>query len=134
MTKLSDIAINVEPPAQPSQVLAILSELQTKLKALVDQGTTDSIDLRSLPLFPGDYEILKETLGYGEIHVDIEAMGPSEVYETSIPGIWWVSHYNSQDENVADYIEVTALPELLKTSQEDIEQAERQLQQLIDSY
>lgn len=134
MSRLEDIAITVELPDSPSQVLAILNELQTKLNALVDQGITDTIDLRSLPLFPGDDEILKETLGYGEINVSIDAMGLSEIYETSIAGIWWVSHFNVQDENVGEYIEVTALPELLKTSQQEIEQAEQRLQELIDHY
>jgi len=134
MSKLEDISVSVEPPASPSQVLAILNELHFKLKALIEQDQNDSIDLRTLPLFPGDYELLKETLGYGEVHVTIEAMGPTEIYETAIPGIWWVTHYNSQDENVAEYIEITPLPELIKTSQQDIKQAEQQLQQLIDNY
>jgi len=134
MSKLEDINVTVESPASPSQVLAILNELQFKLKALIEQDHNDSIDLRTLPLFPGDYELLKETLGYGEIHVTIEAMGPTEIYETAILGIWWVTHYNSQDENVAEYIEITALPELIKTSEQDIKQAEQQLKQLIDNY
>lgn len=134
MNKLEDISIRVEPPASPSQVLAILNELQFKLKVLNEQGDTDAIDLRTLPLFPGDYEQLKKTLGKGEIDVSIDAMGPSSIYETAFPGIWWVTHYNSENENVAEYIEITTLPVLLKTSHEEIEQAEQQLQQLIDNY
>jgi hydrogenase-1 operon protein HyaF len=134
MSKLEDISVTVEPPGSPGQVLAILNELQFKLKTLIEQGNNDSIDLRTLPLFPGDYELLKETLGYGEIHVSIEAMGPTEIYETAIPGIWWVTHYNSQDENVAEYIEITELPELIKTDPVEIQQAGARLQQLIDNY
>ena len=133
MSKLEDIQIHVNPPASPSQLLAILSELQTKLKALIDQGDTDSIDLRTLPMFPGDYEQLKETLGYGEINVSIDAMGPTEIYETAVPGIWWITHYNSNDENIAEYIEITALPEMLKTDPQEIEQGRSKLQQLIDN-
>jgi hydrogenase-1 operon protein HyaF len=134
MSKLEDITVSVEPPSSPSQVLAILNELQFKLKVLNEQGCSDSIDLRTLPLFPGDYEQLKQTLGHGEIHVSIDAMGPTEIYETAIAGIWWVTHYNSQEENVAEYIEITTLPELLRTSHEDIKQAEQHLQQLIANY
>lgn len=134
MNKLENISIQVEAVnSSPSQVRAILSELQTKLKALIDHGSTDTIDLRSLPMFPGDYDILKETLGKGEVQVSLDAMGPSEIYETRIPGIWWNSHFNSENENVAEYIEVTPLPELLKTNVFDIEQGEQQLQQLIDN-
>ena len=133
MNTLDDISIRVEPAGSPSQVMAILSELLTKLQALSEQGINDSIDLRSLPMFPGDYEQLKETLGYGEIHVTIDAMGPTEIYETAIPGIWWVSHSNSEDENIAEFIEITALPAILKTDEQDLRQAGQQLQQLIDS-
>ena len=137
MNKLENITVRVEPAvavnSSPSQVLAILSELQTKLKALIEQGTRDTIDLRSLPMFPGDYDILKQTLGTGEVNVKLEAMGPSEIYETAIPGIWWNTHYNNQDENVAEYIEVTTLPELLKSNPLDIAQGNQQLQQLIDN-
>lgn len=134
MSKLDEISVSIEPAGSPSQVMAILSELLTKLNALSEQGTNDFIDLRSLPMFPGDYEQLKETLGYGEIHVSIDAMGPTEIYETAIPGIWWVSHSNSEDENIAEFIEITALPAILKTDEQEIHQAGQKLQQLIDSY
>lgn len=135
MSKLEEIGVSVETvDSSPSQLLAILSELLSKLTVLNREGSTDSIDLRTLPMFPGDYEQLKETLGYGEINVSINAMGPTEIYETAIPGIWWITHYNSEDENIAEYIEITALPELLKTDPQEIQQAEPQLQQLIDNY
>lgn len=135
MSKLEEIGVSVETvDSSPGQLLAILSELLSKLTVLNREGSTDSIDLRTLPMFPGDYEQLKETLGYGEINVSINAMGPTEIYETAIPGIWWITHYNSEDENIAEYIEITALPELLKTDPQEIQQAEPQLQQLIDNY
>lgn len=133
MSKLEDIGVSVESgDPSPSQVGAILHELQTKLKALNNQGQSDSVDLRTLPLFPGDYELLKETLGYGEIHISIDAMGPSEIYETAIPGLWWLTHYNSEDEIIAEYIEITSLPEMVKTDPQEFAAAEQQLQQLID--
>ncbi|MDY6980701.1 MAG: hydrogenase expression/formation C-terminal domain-containing protein [Pseudomonadota bacterium] len=132
MSKLDEISVSVEPGGSPSQVMAILNELLAKLTALSEQGINDSIDLRSLPMFPGDYEQLKETLGYGEIHVSIDAMGPTEIYETAIPGLWWVSHFNSADENIAEFIEITALPAILKTDEQDLREAGQQLQQLID--
>lgn len=132
MSKLDEISVSVEPAGSPSQVRAILTELQTKLESLAKQGITDSLDLRSLPMFPGDYELLKETLGYGEIHVSIDAMGPTEIYETAFPGIWWISHFNSVDENIAEFIEITTLPAILKTAEEDLQQANQQLLELIE--
>ncbi|MDR9435794.1 MAG: hydrogenase expression/formation C-terminal domain-containing protein [Thiohalophilus sp.] len=133
MSKLDEISVSIEPPASPSQVRAILTELQTKLDSLAKQGITDSVDLRSLPMFPGDYELLKETLGYGEIHISIDAMGPTEIYETAFPGIWWITHSNSDDENIAEFIEITTLPAILKTADGDLQHASQQLLQLIDN-
>lgn len=132
MSKLDEISVSVEAAGSPSQVRAILTELQTKLDSLVKQSLTDSIDLRSLPMFPGDYEMLKETLGYGEIHVSIDAMGPTEIYETAIPGIWWISHFNSDNENIAEFIEITTLPAILKTANEELQHASQQLLELIE--
>lgn len=133
MSKLDEISVSIEPPASPSQVRAILTELQTKLDSLAKQGITDSVDLRSLPMFPGDYELLKETLGYGEIHISIDAMGPTEIYETAFSGIWWITHSNSDDENIAEFIEITTLPAILKTADGDLQHASQQLLQLIDN-
>lgn len=130
--KQLDFPVQIKP-ASPSQVPAILSELQFKLKRLLDEGVSDCIDLHSLPLFPGDYETLKNLLGRGEIHVSMNAMGPSEIYETSVSGIWWLSHSNSLEENVAEYIEITPIPEILKTEQLDIERGEQKLRQILKS-
>ncbi|TDY00065.1 hydrogenase expression/formation C-terminal domain-containing protein [Thiohalophilus thiocyanatoxydans] len=134
MSKLEEIHVRIEPFSPASQVPAILTELQTKLDALCKQGVSDSIDLRSLPMFPGDYEQLKAALGYGEIQVRIDAMGPTEIYETALPGIWWIRHQNSENENIAEFIEITALPAILKTANDDIQQSGQQLQRLIDSH
>jgi hydrogenase-1 operon protein HyaF len=134
MSKLEDIGVTVETfDSSSGQIGAILCELQTRLNTLITRGRGDSIDLRSLPLFPGDYEQLKETLGYGEIHINLDAMGPSEIYETAIAGIWWLTHYNTEDEVVAEYIEIATLPELVKTDPGELPAAEQQLQRLIDN-
>lgn len=133
MSKLDEISVSIEPPASPSQVRAILTELQTKLDSLAKESISDSVDLRSLPMFPGDYELLKETLGYGEVHVSIDAMGPTEIYETAFSGIWWISHFNSEDENIAEFIEITTLPAILKTADGDLQHASQQLLDLIEN-
>ncbi len=132
MNKLENIEVSVEQRDVPSQVPAILSELHFKLTQLIETGSTDSIDLRTLPLFPGDYQQLKKCLGEGEVHVSLDAMGPSEIYETRFPGIWWISHFNQHDENVAEYLEITLLPALLESSLQDVQQGAQQLLQLID--
>jgi hydrogenase-1 operon protein HyaF len=97
----------------------VLHEIQSLLCNLVTSGKSASIDLRSLPLLPGDYERLKEVLGQGEVSATIDAMGPTQVRETAVHGVWWVTHYNSDETIIAEFIEVTTMPEMLRTHPAD---------------
>jgi hydrogenase-1 operon protein HyaF len=128
MSGLSEIPVEVinskAADAEPSaQVMAILQELETMLKQLVDTGEHNSVDIRSLPMLPGDYEQLQTILGQGEVQATIDSLGPSRVMETQVPGIWWISHRNAHDEVLAEFIEVTSLPEILKLQPGDLDEA-----------
>lgn len=78
------------------------------------------IDLRSLPLAPGEEEEIEALLGIGEVRADITALGPTTVQETRVSGVWIVTHRNADDEVVAKFIEVTRIPPLLLAHDEDI--------------
>lgn len=119
---LSSIPIKIEDTEQYSigSLRAILSEIATHLEKLAQDGTTGSIDLNSLPFAPGEYDQLRLLLGEGEVKAHIEALGPSDFVETRYPGVWWVTHYNVEGDIVADSIEITTIPELLKSQPEDI--------------
>ena len=97
----------------------ILHEIQSLLNDLVTSGKSASIDLRSLPLLPGDYEKLKEVLGQGEVSATLETLGATHVRETAIHGVWWVTHYSSDETIIAEFIEVTDIPEILRTHPAD---------------
>jgi hydrogenase-1 operon protein HyaF len=122
MSGLSDIAVRVEQGggAPSAQVLAIANEIVRHLQVLRDSGAGASIDLRSLPLGPGDYQALKALLGEGEVSARIEALGPSEIRETAIPGVWWLVHRNASDEVMADLIEISPCPAILRTQDEEL--------------
>jgi hydrogenase-1 operon protein HyaF len=128
MSSLGDIPVqvintaNVDDNPSPA-LLALLQELQGMLEQLVHQGKHSSIDIRSLPMMPGDYEHLQQVLGEGEIFATIDSLGPSQVRETAIPGIWWVTHKNADDDVLTEFIEVTVLPDILKTQAEDLHDA-----------
>jgi len=62
-------------------------------------------------------------LGEGEVTATINALGPTKISETEIPGIWWVTHSNTDEMVLTESIEVTALPEILKTQRQDLQQA-----------
>lgn len=124
MTGLQDIGVKVVPASEASGALtiparAILHELAALLERLVDSGESGSIDLRSLPLGPGDHERLEAFLGQGEVSAVVEALGSTRVRETAVRGVWWVTHCNVDEEVVAELLEVTRCPAILETQPED---------------
>jgi hydrogenase-1 operon protein HyaF len=134
MSSLDEIKVTLASPQSSGQVLAVLHELQQLLRRFTEQGTGGTIDLLSLPFFPGDYQSLKTLLGIGELTIHLNALGPSEIYETAIAGIWWITHRNEAEETIADYIEVTSLPELLKTEASQMHQSAGKLEELIEGF
>lgn len=130
MSKLEQIPVQVVQ-GTTSQVAAILNEIDALLIKLIEQDESSAIDLRSLPLFPGDYEKLKAVLGEGEISVSLDTLGPSEIIETIIPGVWWCTHYNEADEKIAEFIEITRVPSLLQTDLDELQHSRDKLAGLI---
>jgi HupH hydrogenase expression protein, C-terminal conserved region len=104
-------------------VLPLLNEIRHALKQLVETGETSTIDLRGIPMAQGEEDYLMEQLGEGEVSAVISAMGPSEVLETRFPGVWLVTHYNADDEIVGRFIEITSMPVILKSQQDDMSDA-----------
>lgn len=102
------------------QVLALLQEIQDMLVALCEYGEPNSIDVRSLPLAPGDYDFLRAFFDEGEVSASINTLGMSEIKETRYSGVWWIKHYNTEEQIVAELIEVTPLPDILKTQVPDL--------------
>lgn len=107
----NELTLNVEP---------ILHEIRHALKKLVDRGENSIIDLRSIPLAPGEEETIIRTLGKGEVDAKLNALGPSEIYESRFAGVWIVTHFNENDSIVSRFIEVTVFPDVLKSQHEDV--------------
>lgn len=101
----------------------ILFEVLHALEALLESGEPSIIDLRSIPLAPGEEETILETLGQGEVHARLNALGPSEIIETRYAGVWLITHYNDEEAIVSRFIEITKLPDILKSQDEDMSNA-----------
>ena len=110
-------------------VQPILHEIRHALEALVDSGECSIIDLRSIPLAPGEEEVIIETLGQGEVHAKLDVLGLSEIYETLYAGVWLITHYNENNAIIGRFIEITELPEILKSQHEDMTNALLELEQ-----
>jgi hydrogenase-1 operon protein HyaF len=91
------------------------------LDILARTGEGAVVDLRALPrIGPLGYGFLKDWLSIGEVHAVISGLRQSEIRETAFAGVWWVTHRNEKDEIVTELLEVTEIPSLLKSQQEDI--------------
>ena len=106
-----DLTFNVKP---------LLNEVKHALDNLIETGHTTIIDLRSIPLAPGEEDKILNTLGQGEVKAQLDALGLSEVNETQFAGVWVVTHFNDEDEIISRFIEVTTMPEILCSQTEDI--------------
>jgi len=126
VTSADRIAVKVE--ATTGNVEPLLHEIRHALKRVAAGQDGTTIDLRSLPLAPGEEERIENVLGEGEVRAELDALGPTVVQETSYPGVWLVTHRNSEQEVVARFVEVTRMPELLNAQQEDIELAVSRLE------
>ncbi len=119
MSSLDTIPVSTE--VATGNVEPLLHEIRHALRRLAtgDDGTT--IDLKRLPLAPGEEERIEEALGNGEVRAEVDALGPTIIQETSYPGVWLITHKNADDVVVARFIEVTYIPELLRAQQADID-------------
>lgn len=100
--------------------LPILHEVRHALVRLVATGETTQIDLNAIPFGPGDQEHLTALLGAGEVKATIDALGPTHVQETEIPGVWLVDYHNSEGERLALHIEIAPIPGILTAQPEDL--------------
>jgi hydrogenase-1 operon protein HyaF len=101
-------------------VIPLLHEVRHALQQLLDSGQEMVIDLRSIPMGPGEEDQIAEQLGQGEVQVRLSALGPSEIVETRYPGVWLVTHHNNDGDIIGKFIEVCAIPRLVTAQHEDI--------------
>ena len=106
-----DLTWNVKP---------LLNEVKHALNNLIKNSESTIIDLRSIPLAPGEEEKILNTLGCGEVHAQLNALGPSEIIETQYAGVWIVTHHNDEDEIISRFIEITTMPDILCSQKEDV--------------
>ncbi|MEE9492004.1 MAG: hydrogenase expression/formation C-terminal domain-containing protein [Gammaproteobacteria bacterium] len=107
----NELTWNVQP---------LLHEIRHALRNLLDSGECSVIDLRSIPLAPGEEDKILSTLGRGEVQAQLDALGPSEIIETQYAGVWIVTHYNDENNIISRFIEITTIPDILRSQIEDV--------------
>ncbi len=107
--------------ARTGNVEPLLHQIRHALADLLSHERESCIDLRSLPLTPGEERELLEILGQGEVSASLDTLGHSLIRETRFPGVWLCIHKNQADETTAKLIEITRIPYILKAQPEDMQ-------------
>jgi hypothetical protein len=140
MSKITEIPVHIElsnesfPSESASMLIPILHELVAMHKTLLSSGQSNILDLRHEPLDVEEITALKELLGQGEINANLTALGSTNISETSVSGVWWITHFNQEGNILSEAIEITTCPEMLKTFPEDLEPALVKLQDKLFQY
>ena len=113
-------------------VMPLLHQIKHALNKLLESNVSEIIDLRSIPLAPGEEEKLLNILGNGEVKVQLDALGPSEIIETKFNGVWLITHFNDDNEIMSRHIEITRMPEILFSQNIDINTSYEELVELLE--
>jgi hydrogenase-1 operon protein HyaF len=116
--------------ADDALVDALLMEVAELLQNFVAHQRAGSIDLLGLPLSPGFLAALEARLGEGEISAVLRVSGESQIRETAFPGVWWTRHLDETGRVVALLIEVTDVPEILRSSAADMQHSLRRIREV----
>lgn len=125
-----DLPIEIAQPTT-GMAQAILSELIDHLPELASSGTQHVIDLTSLPMTDSDKRELASLLGRGEVSITLSTIGDSQIFETGYSGIWWIKHYTADEKLISELLEITQVPEIIKSHPEDVQASAVALKKLI---
>jgi hydrogenase-1 operon protein HyaF len=120
MNRLNDSQAQVNTLSPVANAVLVLHEIRYALTRLLESGQETTIDLRNLPLGPVGINHLLDVLGNGEVEANLNALGTSRIRETRFPGVWLVEHFNTDEQPVGRFIEVTYVPSLLPSQPEDV--------------
>lgn len=113
---------------------AVIDDIERLLEDYRAFGHAGAIDLRWLPLLPGDLERLREILGTGEVKATIAALGESTAEETALQCVWWITHRGTDDAMIGHWIEITEVPSLLRSDRSSIPYALQALRERAISF
>jgi len=99
---------------------AILAEIVIGLERLLTGEGGQQIDIRSLPLTETDRTVLRTRLGEGEVKAELAVDGPSQIEETGISGVWWITHRGRDAAILAELIEINFIPDVLCCHDDDV--------------
>lgn len=113
---------------------SILTEISTLLGRLASVGEATAVDLRGIPLTEADRAQLEDLLGRGEVNVQLDVLGTTEIWETGYTGVWWIRHMGADSKVSSEEIAITPVPEILRAHPADIAVAAKRLDAILDKH
>jgi hydrogenase-1 operon protein HyaF len=113
LNTLAGIPVTVEHAS--GNVELLLHEIGHALERLMESEKSSIIDLRGVPLAPGEEERILEFLGTGEVRAELDAGGPSTVNESRFAGVWIVTHHDPAGDIIGRLIEITFVPDIMRS-------------------
>lgn len=120
--------------SERGNAVPLLHEVRHALVRLLESGEPGCIDLRAIPMGPGDEAALEAALGVGEVAVTLSALGPSTLQETAFPGVWLVTHRNEAEQIISRFIEIAFVPAILESPESDVMAGLMRLGALLDGH
>jgi hydrogenase-1 operon protein HyaF len=138
MSRLTDISIRVEhTEGSLSNLLVatqVLRQIQRLLARFLETGEPGTIDLRAQPhMEPETYRHLRQALMTGEVTALVDADIKVEVTETQYSGVWWLTHRNADSEIVTEVLDITLIPDILKTHVAEMRAGLKRLDQALSA-
>jgi len=118
--------ISIQPAHDPSGApggavaRALLSQIAEAVDVYIHHYIPEIIDIGALGLSAPERAILDQALGKGEISVEITVAGGSQIEETQFAGVWRVRHYGEGGALQTEWIEITDVPEIIKSDVADM--------------
>jgi len=113
LNTLAGIPVSVELAS--GNVELLLHEIGHALERLLEFGQASIMDLRGVPLAPGEEGRILEFLGTGEVRAELECGGLSTVNESRFAGVWIVTHHDPSGEIIGRLIEISFVPDIIRS-------------------
>jgi len=125
LNTLAGIPVTVELAS--GNVELLLHEIGHALDRLLESGQASAIDLRGVPLAPGEEERILEFLGTGEVRAELDAGGPSTVNESRFAGVWVVTHHDLSGEIIGRLIEIAFVPDIMRSQMVEMHESRERM-------
>lgn len=112
----------------------LFSEINQHCTAYQEGSSTHVINLTLLPQTEEDLGYLQQQLGPGVVTILSRGYGNCRISSTGTRNVWWVQYFNSQDRNILNSLEITAIPSVACAAAEDIADSAQRLDEIMELY